>query len=141
MKMSERWAWAVAFVVVLGAGFGPELLTPAPYSDVQVVETFQEDDYRYVTASFRKGNCERQDVVFLGIRLGIQDKLKWEPLDGYNNQEDRTEGFQVLSGRLFTGGVQYESFEIRTRHLCDGKRVDRVFLRITVSNGERHENQ
>lgn len=132
MKMRERWAWVAAFGCVLGIGFGGKLLAPSPYWNVQLIETYQDDGYRYIAASFEKGNCERQDVVFLGIRLGIQDKLKWEPLDGYNNQEDRTEGFQVLSGRLFTGGVQYESFEIRTRHLCDGKRVDRVFLRITV---------
>lgn len=132
MKMTERWLWAGAMTGAVAMSVLPRILEPSPYWDVKLIDTYQDGPFRYITASFEKGNCERKDVVFLGLRLGLQQKLQWVADDGFDNQEDRTEGFQVLSGKLLTGDVTYEAFEIRTRHLCDGKRVDKVFLHIST---------
>lgn len=138
MHRRERIAWATVFLVAALFILVPYLLTPSPYSRVRLVETYQDGAWRYLTVNFVKGDCRRDDVVFLGHRLGLVDNLThgWQGLDGVQENHDRLEGQQTLRGRLFTGAVEYEAFEIRTRHTCDGKRVDRTFIRIEANADE-----
>lgn len=128
----ERIVWLTAFAAVLSASFIPYILTPKPYWDVELVETRQEGGWRYLTVNFVKGDCERKSVAFVGLRLGLWDDLTstWEPLDGVAGEVDRIEGAHTLSGRLYTGATEYERFEIRTRHICGEKRVDRTVIAI-----------
>jgi hypothetical protein len=134
MKAKERYFWAAAFTIVAFVSALPYALTPRPYWDVRIVETEQRGHWRYLTVNFVKGECERVDVVMLGHRLGLSDDLTstWQPFDGVEEGHDRLAGTQTLSGRLYTGSVSYESFEIRTRHICGGQRVDRTFVTITT---------
>lgn len=132
MKKGERLVWA-ATIAGCVAFFGADrLLAPKAYTNVELIEVSRDDGWLYVTASFQKLGCERVSVVFLGKRLGLQDDLTrtWENLNGTLPDQDRTEGEQVLFGRLYVDGLSYDSFEIRTRHNCDGRRVDGVFLKL-----------
>ena len=132
MKRRERFAWFMVFAVIAISIVMPYVLTPRPYWGVELVESRQDGVWRYITVNFVKGDCRRVDVVFSGHRLGIIDDLTryWNALDGVEADHDRIEGTQTLRGRLFTGETQYEAYEIRTRHDCDGKRVDKLFVRI-----------
>lgn len=136
MKRRERFAWFMVFAVIAISIVMPYVLTPRPYWGVELVEARQEGDWLYITVNFVKGECKREDVVFLGDRLGLTDNLTrgWVGLDGVEDNHDRLEGSQTLRGRLYTGPISYEAIEIRTRHDCDGKRVDKVFLRIDSAN-------
>lgn len=136
MRSREKVAWVLLFIVVAAFSLAPYILAPRPYWGVELVETRQDGVWRYITANFTKGECRREDVVFLGHRLGLTDNLTkaWQGLDGVEDGHDRLEGEQTLRGRLYTGAVSYEAIEIRTRHDCDGKRVDKVFLRIDNAN-------
>lgn len=132
MHKRERAAWVLLFLVTAAFILAPYITTPRPYWRVQLVGTYQDGPWRYITANFVKGDCARRDVVFSGHRLGIVDNLTsgWEGMDGADDGHDRLAGTQTLHGRLYTGDVQYEAFEIRTRHDCTGQRVDKLFLRI-----------
>lgn len=107
---------------------------PSPYWNVEVINKERDGSYQYITANFATGNCERLSVVFVGSRLGLIDDLTadWENLNGATPNQDRTAGEQTLEGRLFVGSTNYDWYEIRTRHRCDGAIVERVFLRINV---------
>lgn len=132
MKKGERLAWA-ATIAACVAFFGADrILAPKAYTNVELLEATRDDGWLYITASFIKRECELVSVVFLGKRLGLQDDLTrtWENLNGTPTGRDRMAGEQVLAGRLYVAGLSYDSFEIRTRHNCDGRRVDGVFLKL-----------
>lgn len=132
MKIGERVGWAVALGVTISVAVYPLVFSPTPYSDVTLMDFKKESDGYYVQASFIKHDCVREDVVFVGYRIGIPEKLKWKPLDGYDYEEDRIEGFQVLTGIIVTNDIPYEALEIRTRHYCGSERIDKVFLHVTL---------
>ena len=55
-------------------------------------------------------------------------------MDGRGQQHDREAGTQTLNIEIRMRGVEYDTIEIRTRHLCgvDDVIVDRVFAAIDV---------
>ena len=50
--------------------------------------------------------------------------------EDYGPNYDRTKGDQTLRIRVKTNSVDYDKLEIRTRHNCNGKTVDKVFATI-----------
>lgn len=135
IHVREKIAWISLFAAVSAFSLAPYVLTPRPYWHVEVIEAWRDGPWVYITVNFVKGNCIREDVVFLGRRLGLTDNLTrgWSALDGVEDNHDRLEGEQTLRGRLFVDSVSYERIEIRTRHDCDGRRVDKVFMGVDLN--------
>lgn len=134
MKIGERMVWGGALLAAASLTMVPALFEPQPYWNVEVINKERINPYQYITANFITGNCDRLSVVFVGSRLGVIDDLtsQWGNLNGATPDQDRTAGEQTLEGRLFVGDADYDWYEIRTRHRCDGTAIERVFLRINV---------
>ena len=106
-------------------------LEPKPYKDVAIVSVVKDSDYSFVvTANFVKVGCTYKRLEVAGISLAkTTTTLTWQDLDQVDTG-DRSTGSQTLSIRVLTGGDQYDKFEIRTRHDCNGKTVDKVFATL-----------
>lgn len=86
-------------------------------------------DYR---AQFLKDECAYQTLIVRGIYFGEVDPrpIPWEDIHG--GQGDREEGQQGLAIRIGPLQLPFEALEVRTRHICDGRKVDRLFDRIEL---------
>lgn len=106
---------------------------PAPYKNVELISYEQKDGYGYLVASFEKTDCEFEQLVVLGEEVGHYYYLDWKSYDG--QEGDRIKGHQVLSLEVDLKSLSPSSLEVRTRHICDGKVVDKVFLDIVLPKG------
>lgn len=108
-----------------------------PYSKVRVVEvTREQGDIRY-QATFMKNTCEFKALTVVGTQFGIPERIKWADFDG-EEKGDRERGLQHLNLVLFTEDKQYDTIEIRTRHVCPTEEgeinVDAIFDTIHPKN-------
>jgi len=102
----------------------------APYSNVRIDEVRREDDWLYLTFSFRKRDCWRRDVRFIGRRNGLTEYLHWEGLDGVPDDHSRLNGDQTVRGRMLVAGDPLDWIEVRTKHRCQGKYVQRTMMHL-----------
>lgn len=139
MAYTERLFWGVAVLTAAAAAVLPVLLTPSPFSNVHLITTYQENDRRFIHVDFVKNpGCMVQEVVWVGKRLGVVYELteEWTPSNKFEDDpgEHRLAGEQTLMGSINLEGQIYDTFEIRTRHDCNGTRVDRTFISIDVGD-------
>lgn len=116
---------------ISGFMFWPTLQTflePEPYSNVEEVYTnFEEDSVELAYTFVKNGECEIKSFAVIGIGI-LPDYLKYEDLgdlpdvDGLYNREA---GLQGLHIRVDT--ESYNTVEIRTRHLCGNKTIEKIF--------------
>ena len=104
---------------------------PIPYR-VTSSQWEREGSYIKYRATFVKDQCTFNRMVVRGVYFDHLDPapLRWRDIHG--EQGDRLGGehtIVLLIGPLHT---DYEQIEIRTRHICDGRNVDRVFDRIDL---------
>lgn len=120
---------AISTMVVLGhyGTFGPR-----PYWVKSFDWVIVEGGYINFHAEFAKYECTYDRMVARGIFLGVVDPapIPMRDLDG--DQGDREEGLHSADFVIGPMRQDYEAVEIRTRHICDGKRFDRVFARIEL---------
>ena len=104
---------------------------PTPYRVTDVTH-WREDGLVRVRVRFIKDDCEYERGVIWGTYFGEVDPrpLTWRNIPG--NIGDRTKGEHTAD--LVIGPLRqpYERIEMRTRHDCDGEKVDRVFFRIDL---------
>jgi len=140
-----KWKELVVGLTLGGLLFSPwgSLLGADPYSDVDVVLVSPEGDGVVITANFRKNECVFSRLEVFGYVFDELQILTWENVvvgseEDYGPNYDRTNGGQTLRIRVKTNGVDYDKLEIRTRHDCNGKTVDKVFatIRIGALNGQ-----
>lgn len=113
--------------IILVAGFytGRYFLTPIPYRDVFIVEQWPEGDgWLHVTATFIKTDCEFNKLAAIGHNFGETFALSWR--DREVPAGDRLRGVQALRINIADYST-VDSIELRTRHICDGRPVDRTF--------------
>ena len=111
------------------------LLDDEPYKDVIITEVERTDEGYVVHANFLKTNCAFKRLEVFGINTGVPIYLKWSALDGSPSTDyDRSIGKQYLIILVITADKDYDTLEIRTRHNCNGKTVDKVFATIDVEN-------
>ena len=104
-----------------------KLMTPVPYGEVQLLSKVEHEGYTDYTFSHVKYQCVFKKLVVFGVNFGILTPLEWEDPVTQTTNRDRLAGKQILSLRVFDGGIRYSSIEIRTRHDCDGQTVDRIY--------------
>ena len=140
-----KWRELVAGLTLGGLLFFPwgDLLEADPYSNVDVVSVSPEEDSVVITANFRKNECTFKKLEVFGYVFGELQIITWGNVvvgaeEDYGPNYDRTKGDQTLRIRVKTNSVDYDKLEIRTRHDCNGKTVDKVFatIRIGALNGQ-----
>lgn len=103
-----------------------------PYSYVTLHEAVRDGDAIHIVATFLKTDqCEFNAMGVFGLALGRWVELEWDDPDGPKG--DRLEGYQTLDIFVKSGAMEYTDIEIRTRHDCDGKKVDKIFLSLDMS--------
>jgi hypothetical protein len=137
MMKKVRWK-EMATGVVLGTVFmspWSSLFEVRPYTNVQLVSVAKTDTAVTITANFRKTDCSFQRLEVFGYDLGQTYVLDWENVvvrdevdRGFNY--DRAEGGHTLRIKVKLPDTSYDKIEIRTRHLCDGAKVDKVFITV-----------
>lgn len=140
-----RWKELVVGLVLGGLFFFPwgSLLEADPYSNVDVVSVSPVEGAVVITANFRKNECTFNRLEVFGSVFGELQVLTWENVvvgaeDDYGPNYDRSKGDQTLRIKVHTKGVSYDKIEIRTRHTCSGKTLDKVFSTIHIGalNGQ-----
>ena len=119
---------AVAFGIWLSDHFG--WFAPVPFENVQVESVTREGGGVRVVATYDKTGCTILQAVVFGTVAGDRDPLPYTPQRGPNQSFERFEGPQVSDVLIRTQGIEYERFEMLTRHNCDGHVVDRVFFDV-----------
>jgi hypothetical protein len=84
-------------------------------------------------ASFIKKDCEFLKLAVFGEYLGEWFIIPWKDIDHIGENTDRLVGGQTL--RISIGPLDYtfSSIEVRTRHDCNGEKVDKVFTRLELN--------
>lgn len=116
-----------------GALLGPSinrLFEPTPYSNVEIVWHELSDDTFSFIANFTKHDCRFERLTVVGSTQGVTDLLHWQDDDGLPEDFDRLSGQQTLRITIDTNRQAWDWIEVRTRHNCDGRFVDRIFYRF-----------
>lgn len=101
----------------------------SPYRGVDVRKAERVGSEVHFVANFTKTNCKFQRLRVVASIADETRFLAWRDLDKLPENEDRGQGRQTL--RIGINALPgFDWIEIRTRHDCDGKKVDRVFHRI-----------
>lgn len=104
--------------------------SPVPFSYVSTDEVFEDGGLLYVTATFTKTDqCVFEKLGVFGENLGAWRELRWEDVDGPSG--DRIEGQHTLRLVIDVRFGPYTVIEIRTRHDCNGRKKDSIFLSLT----------
>lgn len=103
---------------------------PSPYSRVSLERVAIQGDQITIFAVFLKDDqCEFDALETVAYRLGLPETVPWvDLLPGA--RVDRLEGENTLAITVTADPDEYESLEIRTRHICGGQKVDKVFLTL-----------
>lgn len=105
-----------------------------PYQDARLISVEPEGGNLRVVVGYTKTeqDCDFEKAVAIGIALGEATPLIWEPYRGPNVDAQRTPGRQRLDWTIRTQGKVYDEIEIRTRHDCEGERVDQTMITVEV---------
>lgn len=111
---------------------------PVPYKDVIIQEVSESEKGYLIEAHFTKVECTFKRLEVFGDNTGRLTLLNWFPRDGQTSSEyDRSEGEQHLIIEVETKIGEYDNFEIRTRHDCDGEKVDKVFAKVPLRKEDK----
>ena len=104
--------------------------TPRPFKNVEVVSVKEEEGGVRVIVTYDKTACAILRAVVFGYVTGVREPLSYTPARGPNQDFQRFEGAQMSSILIDTRGIDFDRFEMRTRHDCDGPIVDSVFFSV-----------
>lgn len=106
-----------------------------PYTDVSTVSVVATEEGVEITANFFKKACTFKRLEVFGTDLGQTYNLDWVSITSssesdHGSSHDRAIGEQTLRILIKTKGAPFDTFELRTRHVCDGVEVDRIFTKV-----------
>jgi hypothetical protein len=140
MPVSKTTASVTAIIAFLvGASVALVLLQrfgvfePIPYRVLKETVTWEKTNSGVIyRAQFLKDACRYDRLIVRGVYFDQVDPrpIPWRSIAG--DQGDREAGQQGLEIAIGPLAQEYEALEIRTRHICDGKPVDRLFDRIDL---------
>lgn len=145
MVLLDKRITDVSLGAILSLGLCVPLLydkgyfSPIPYAYVELLEgTIAEDGDYQLKYAYEKNGCVQQDLQGYAEYLGRWTQV---PITYYTNEPHKTEGVEdnfmgpeMLQVRFDTNASVYSTLELRTRHLCDGEPVDRVFSTIRTKD-------
>lgn len=127
--VEARLTLALSILVLIGA-YLVQTFEPSPYRDVELTRYAIEGRELQIVANFTKTDCQFERLRVVAAAAGETEFLKWRDLDGLPNDHDRSAGRQTLRIAIKLERDGYDWIEVRTRHNCDGRQVDRVFLHL-----------
>lgn len=120
-----------ALLTLFADNFG--VFKQRPFRDVRLLSIEAQGQKLHIRAAYEKLGCQLARMVVFGVGVGDSlVALDFLPYRGPNVELDRIEGRQVMDITVDTLGILYDQIEIRTRHDCDGRRVDSLFLRVDI---------
>lgn len=131
-KWREKISWVLIFALAAWITFPTDFLY-RPYKGVDVtsVEKLGEGWLR-VTANFVKVRCTFQRMEVVKSSLGVYQLTEWRPVDNEFRDYDRQAGKHTLVIDVNLEKFNPTNVQIKTRHLCGDKIVDRVFADIEI---------
>lgn len=106
-------------------------LKETPYTDVKIESVEFTESEIIVVSTFNKNDmCKYVALGVFGGNLGQWSPLEWRDVE--TPQGDRFAGLNTLRMRILPQGNPYQTIEIRTRHDCDGVKVDKIFATIDI---------
>lgn len=132
ISSKERSTWALAILAAAAWVVYPFATSWQPYDDIEIVALAPNDDGAVFVADFIKLECEFDKFFVFGLTSGVPINLRYTDVEPQFTDQDRPAGQQRLSIQIYTEGRLFDGFEFRTRHLCDGEKVDKVFATVEV---------
>ena len=111
---------------------------PQPYHSVRVVSLERQDHWVHFHVTFQKAGCVYKKLVVIGTGFEATENLTSLKINedatgkGVQERGDRIKGQAVWRFKVYAPKGIFEKIEIRTRHDCDGKTVDKVFLVTSI---------
>lgn len=96
---------------------------PIPYGHVEIKEVRTIDDDVLFVANFVKVKCKFERLQVQGETLGVWQVIPWASDD----RGDRLAGVETLSISFRASPTEFDRIQIKTRHDCDGVKVDKIF--------------
>ena len=96
---------------------------PVPYGHVEIKEVRETENNVLFVANFIKVKCSFEKLQVQGETLGVWQVIQWASDD----RGDRLAGKETLSISFIASPDQFDRIQIKTRHDCDGKKVDKIF--------------
>lgn len=120
----------IASLFLIPIGWYEGWFGPDPYHSVQDIKVERSDNSLTIVANFIKNDgCTYETAEVFRERLGFWEQMEWEDL---GRAKDRLAGNQTVifevKGEFTVGDV----VEIRTRHTCNGVKVDKTFLKERI---------
>jgi len=129
-KIESRFTLFLSLVVLLGVVW---VNLPAdPYKNVRVISIDRTPAGIEFFATFEKTECRFKALELVAGSFGETSFLPWRDLDGLPPDYDRSAGAHTMRIAFDFGAIDPDWIEIRTRHDCAGKKVDKVFYRIEL---------
>lgn len=125
----SRITLAFSILILIGA-WAFHTWEPTPYRDVELRSYEATPRTLRFVATFEKTACEFQKLTVVGSDAGETELLNWQDLDGSGPDVDRIRGRQTLRLEVALKRRGYDWVEVRTRHDCEGRKVDKVFIRF-----------
>lgn len=103
---------------------------PVPYSRVSLERVAVQGDQITIFAAFiDEGTCTEDALEAVAFRLGLPEIVPWVRLLP-GDPAARSAGENTLAIVVTADPDTYESLQIRKRYVCDGKKVDKIFLTL-----------
>jgi len=113
--------------------YANDYFNPVPYGQVEILEVTQKDDRIFLKANFVKVKCTFNALQVQTEHFGQWNEAPWSNEDQHT-EDDRMAGEETLS-ISFDGNQQtVDRVQVKTRHLCDGKKVDKTFASFTLAD-------
>lgn len=96
---------------------------PVPYGHVEIKEVVESGDSVLFVANFVKVKCKFEKLQVQGETLGVWQVIPWVSDD----RGDRLAGKETLSVTFKASPDQFDRIQIKTRHDCNGRKVDKIF--------------
>lgn len=115
---------ASLFLIPIGwyeGWFGPE-----PYHGVQDISVVSTETGLLITANFvKRDDCTYETAEVFRKRLDFWEQMDWKNLE---HAKDRLAGNQTVIFEVLGEFLPGDTVEVRTRHMCNGIKVDKTFL-------------
>ncbi len=106
---------------------------PVPYGQVEILSVTEEEGRIYFKANFIKVECEFKALRVQTEHFSQWDETPWSNEDSHT-ADDRMAGEETLSISFAGSSETVDRVQIKTRHTCDGEKVDKTFALFTLSD-------
>lgn len=116
----------IASLLLIPIGWYEGWFGPEPYHGVQDISIVTTDTGLLITANFiKRDDCTYETAEVFRQRLGFWEHMEWKDLE---RAKDRLAGNQTVIFEVLGEFLSGDTVEIRTRHVCNGVKVDKIFL-------------